>query len=142
MPASGPRSPPPRSDRARSRKPAGQDGAVSAERGGSRGRRRVRQAGEGSLCQLRARGRRRLDQIARDLESLQDKMAPFPQSEAEAVVAAAFGKPVKEVYASFGPAVAAASIRSRAISKACRTRWRRFRRARRKPWSPPRSASR
>ena len=48
--------------------------------------------------------------IARDLESLQDKMAPFPQSEAEAVVAAAFGKPVKEVYASFGPAVAAASI--------------------------------
>jgi ubiquinone biosynthesis protein len=49
-------------------------------------------------------------QIARDLESLQDKMAPFPQSEAEAVVAAAFGKPVNEVYASFGPAVAAASI--------------------------------
>ena len=28
-------------------------------------------------------------QIARDLESLQDKMAPFPQSEAEAAVAAA-----------------------------------------------------
>ena len=48
--------------------------------------------------------------IARDLESLQDKMAPFPQSEAEAVVAAAFGKPVADVYASFGPAVAAASI--------------------------------
>ena len=48
--------------------------------------------------------------IARDLESLQDKMAPFPQSEAEAVVAAAFGKPVAGVYASFGPAVAAASI--------------------------------
>jgi len=48
--------------------------------------------------------------IARDLESLQDKMAPFPQSEAEAVVAAAFGKPMNEIYASFGPAVAAASI--------------------------------
>jgi ubiquinone biosynthesis protein len=48
--------------------------------------------------------------IARDLESLQDKMAPFPQSEAEAVVAAAFGKPVADVYVSFGPAVAAASI--------------------------------
>jgi ubiquinone biosynthesis protein len=48
--------------------------------------------------------------IARDLESLQDKMAPFPQSEAEAVVAAAFEKPVNEVYASFGSAVAAASI--------------------------------
>jgi ubiquinone biosynthesis protein len=49
-------------------------------------------------------------QIASDLESLQDKMAPFPQGEAEAVVAAAFGKPVNEVYVSFGAAVAAASI--------------------------------
>jgi ubiquinone biosynthesis protein len=48
--------------------------------------------------------------IAHDLESLQDKMAPFPQSEAEAAVAAAFGKPVPDVYAAFGPAVAAASI--------------------------------
>jgi ubiquinone biosynthesis protein len=48
--------------------------------------------------------------IARDLESLQDKMAPFRQSEAEAAVAAAFGKPLNAVYASFGPAVAAASI--------------------------------
>jgi ubiquinone biosynthesis protein len=49
-------------------------------------------------------------EIARDLESLQDKMAPFPQSAAEAAVAAAFGKPLSELYASFGPAVAAASI--------------------------------
>jgi len=49
-------------------------------------------------------------QIARDLESLQDKMAPFPQSEAQAVIAAAFNKPLNVVYASFGPAVAAASI--------------------------------
>ena len=48
--------------------------------------------------------------IATDLESLQDKMAPFPQAEAEAVVAAAFDKPLTAVYASFGPAVAAASI--------------------------------
>ena len=48
--------------------------------------------------------------IARDLESLQDKMAPFPQAEAEAAVAAALGKPLREIYASFGPAVAAASI--------------------------------
>ena len=32
--------------------------------------------------------------IARDLESLQDKMAPFAQSEAEAAVAAAFDKPL------------------------------------------------
>ena len=48
--------------------------------------------------------------IATDLESLQDRMAPFPQSEAEAAVAAAFGKPLTEIYASFGPAMAAASI--------------------------------
>ena len=48
--------------------------------------------------------------IARDLESLQDKMAPFAQSEAEAAVTAAFSKPLSKVYASFGPAVAAASI--------------------------------
>ena len=48
--------------------------------------------------------------IATDLESLQDKMAPFPQAEAETVVAAAFDKPLTAVYASFGPAVAAASI--------------------------------
>jgi ubiquinone biosynthesis protein len=48
--------------------------------------------------------------LARDLESLQDKMAPFPQREAEAMVAAAFGKPVTELFVSFGPPVAAASI--------------------------------
>jgi ubiquinone biosynthesis protein len=49
-------------------------------------------------------------EIARNLESLQDKMAPFPQTAAETVVAAALNKPLAEVYASFGPAVAAASI--------------------------------
>jgi ubiquinone biosynthesis protein len=48
--------------------------------------------------------------IARDLESLQDKMAPFAQSDAEATVVASLGKPLNEVYASFGPPVAAASI--------------------------------
>jgi ubiquinone biosynthesis protein len=48
--------------------------------------------------------------MARDLESLQDKMAPFPQAEAETAVAAAFGKPLRDVFASFGPPVAAASI--------------------------------
>jgi ubiquinone biosynthesis protein len=48
--------------------------------------------------------------IAHDLESLQDKMAPFPQAEAEAVVANALGKPLNAAYASFSPAVAAASI--------------------------------
>ena len=48
--------------------------------------------------------------IATELESLQDKMAPFPQSEAETMVARALGKPLSEVFVSFGPAVAAASI--------------------------------
>jgi ubiquinone biosynthesis protein len=48
--------------------------------------------------------------IAHDLESLQDRMAPFAQNEAEASVVAAFGKPLNEVYVSFGPPVAAASI--------------------------------
>jgi ubiquinone biosynthesis protein len=48
--------------------------------------------------------------LARDLESLQDRMAPFPQAEAEAAVTAALGKSLTQAYASFGPAVAAASI--------------------------------
>jgi ubiquinone biosynthesis protein len=48
--------------------------------------------------------------LARDLESLQDKMAPFPQAQAEAAVAAALGRPLDTVFAAFGPAVAAASI--------------------------------
>jgi ubiquinone biosynthesis protein len=48
--------------------------------------------------------------IARDLETLQDQMAPFPQADAEAAVAAALGKPLAQAYAAFGPAVAAASI--------------------------------
>jgi ubiquinone biosynthesis protein len=48
--------------------------------------------------------------IARSLESLQDRMPPFPQAQAEAVIAAAFDRPQTQVYASLGPAVAAASI--------------------------------
>jgi ubiquinone biosynthesis protein len=48
--------------------------------------------------------------IARDLESLQDKMAPFPQDQAETAVATAFGQPISALFASFGPSVAAASI--------------------------------
>jgi ubiquinone biosynthesis protein len=48
--------------------------------------------------------------MARDLESLQDRLPPFVQAEAEAVVAAALEKPVTDAFASFGPAVAAASI--------------------------------
>ena len=48
--------------------------------------------------------------LAKDLERLQDQMPPFPQGEAEAAVAASFGKPLKAVFSSFGPPVAAASI--------------------------------
>jgi ubiquinone biosynthesis protein len=48
--------------------------------------------------------------LARDLESLQDKMAPFPQKEAERAVELALGKPLREMFVSFGPAIAAASI--------------------------------
>jgi ubiquinone biosynthesis protein len=48
--------------------------------------------------------------IARDLETLQDKMPPFPQAEAEAAVAEALAKPVREAFAAFGAVVAAASI--------------------------------
>jgi ubiquinone biosynthesis protein len=48
--------------------------------------------------------------LARDLESLQDRLPPFPQSEAEAVIAASLEKPLSQAFASLGPPVAAASI--------------------------------
>ncbi|MBX6426071.1 MAG: 2-polyprenylphenol 6-hydroxylase [Variibacter sp.] len=48
--------------------------------------------------------------LARDLETLQDKLPPFPQAEAEAAVARALECKLTECFASFGPAVAAASI--------------------------------
>jgi ubiquinone biosynthesis protein len=48
--------------------------------------------------------------LARDLETLQDKMAPFPQADAERAVEAALGKPLPQLFSAFGPAVAAASI--------------------------------
>jgi ubiquinone biosynthesis protein len=48
--------------------------------------------------------------LSRDLESLQDRMTPFPQSEAEAAVAGALGAPIHDIFVSFGAAVAAASI--------------------------------
>jgi ubiquinone biosynthesis protein len=48
--------------------------------------------------------------LAKDLERLQDQMPPFPQGEAEAAIAASFGKPLKSVFSTFGPPVAAASI--------------------------------
>jgi ubiquinone biosynthesis protein len=48
--------------------------------------------------------------LARDLESLQDRLPPFPQADAEATIVAAFDRPLQQSYASFGPSVAAASI--------------------------------
>ena len=48
--------------------------------------------------------------MARDLESLQDRLPPFSQAEAEAVIAASLERPLTQAFASLGPSVAAASI--------------------------------
>jgi ubiquinone biosynthesis protein len=48
--------------------------------------------------------------LTQDLETLQDKMEPFPQREAERAIEISLGKPLREVFVSFGPAIAAASI--------------------------------
>jgi ubiquinone biosynthesis protein len=48
--------------------------------------------------------------MARDLEALQDRLPPFSQSEAEAVITTSLERPISQAFASFGPAVAAASI--------------------------------
>ena len=45
-----------------------------------------------------------------ELKALQDKLPPFPQKEAEAVVESELGKPVSVLFKSFGPSIAAASI--------------------------------
>ena len=48
--------------------------------------------------------------MARDLESLQDRLPPFSQAEAEAAIALSLERPVTLAFASLGPPVAAASI--------------------------------
>src|SRR6201999_3179181 len=48
--------------------------------------------------------------MARDLEALQDRLPPFSQGEDEAAIAASLERPISQAFASFGPAVAAASI--------------------------------
>src|SRR3984957_11975532 len=48
--------------------------------------------------------------MARDLESLQDRLPPFSQEEDEAVIATSLERPVAQAFAVFGPSVAAASI--------------------------------
>jgi len=66
--------------------------------------------------------------MARDLESLQDRLPPFSQSEAEAAIALSLERPVAQAFASFGPAVAAASIaqvhRGETSGTACVPPWR------------------
>ena len=49
-------------------------------------------------------------EMARDLEVLQDRMAPFAQGVAEAAIARTLDRPVDAVYAALGPPIAAASI--------------------------------
>jgi ubiquinone biosynthesis protein len=48
--------------------------------------------------------------VARDLESLQDRMAPFPRAEAVALVEAALGRPLDGLFLDFSEPVAAASV--------------------------------
>jgi ubiquinone biosynthesis protein len=49
-------------------------------------------------------------QLAAALGTLRDRLPPFSIEKAQAEIEAAFGKPWNEVYAEFGPPVAAASI--------------------------------
>ncbi len=48
--------------------------------------------------------------IALDLELLQDQMEPFGVDQAKKMVAATLGQPVDEMFCSFSPAIAAASV--------------------------------
>src|SRR2546423_6078357 len=50
------------------------------------------------------------DEVALALESLQDRLPPFPTELAKQQVELALGKPVSDMFTSFGDAVAAASI--------------------------------
>ena len=49
-------------------------------------------------------------ELARDLSTRQDRLPPFSQGEARAAVEEALGAPIDQLYAEFGPPVAAASI--------------------------------
>ena len=49
-------------------------------------------------------------QFAEDMGRLKDKLPPFPMAQARAVIAQELGRPVDEVFASFGEPVAAASL--------------------------------
>ncbi|SIQ71807.1 2-octaprenylphenol hydroxylase [Rhizobium sp. RU20A] len=49
-------------------------------------------------------------QFATDLALLQDRMATFPQAEAEAIIAGSLGRSIADLYARFDAPIAAASI--------------------------------
>jgi ubiquinone biosynthesis protein len=49
-------------------------------------------------------------EMASALEHLQDRLPPFSEAQARAEIGRAFGKPVEELFSSFGAALAAASI--------------------------------
>lgn len=49
-------------------------------------------------------------EVARELELLQDRMAPFPRTEAERIVEGAFDRPLSALFSSFSEAIAAASV--------------------------------
>jgi ubiquinone biosynthesis protein len=49
-------------------------------------------------------------EIARGLESLQDRLPPFSEAQARAIVETELARPLDAVFSSFGPPVAAASI--------------------------------
>ena len=48
--------------------------------------------------------------LAHDLESLQDRMPPFPQAQAERAIERAFERPLAATFSAFGAPIAAASI--------------------------------
>jgi ubiquinone biosynthesis protein len=50
------------------------------------------------------------DEVAVALAQLQDRLPPFPIAQAQAQIAAAFGKPVEQIFSSLDAPVAAASI--------------------------------
>ncbi len=50
------------------------------------------------------------ERVAQALEHLQDRLPPFSEAQARAAIARAFGKPVEQLFSSFGAPIAAASI--------------------------------
>src|SRR5512146_3062489 len=50
------------------------------------------------------------DEVALGLEALQDRLPPFAEAVARSIVEMELGRPIGELFTSFGPPVAAASI--------------------------------